>query len=375
MNNTTILHTADWHLRDSQYTSLDRGQDFTKAAIAVIDIAMAFGVKAICNCGDILNNKRPSSKNIKDLVLIDKRLRAAGIPMYVISGNHDLARPSWISIVHGQRNTDNDHSGIIDVDNKLITIPNSNGLTIYGVPSLGPTAFRALQPEWPKADILMSHEMVQEFCAFKTEDETLKISDYPLEKYKSILLGDIHTNSYKRMGSTLIGYPGPIEFCSRNEINRKFVTVLEWDKRELVGENIKTVKLPSREIMIFNVFQDLDVDKAVKEIKDNRHKSPIIFVKYDGRMSAVPATLMSVVAGTKSILRCSAYNHLEVGKIFNPEDEVLHLRTPQDFVSDFINPSSELFKMARTLADPDVDHRRIISDYVNEKVYNENNTF
>jgi len=376
--NNSILHTADWHLRDSQYTSMERGVDFTKAALSVIDIAMACGVKAICNCGDILNNKRPSSKNIRDLVEIDRRLQSANIPMYVISGNHVFARPSWISIVR-QENQSKSIGGIIDADNALNIIPNTGGMTVYGIPSMGAGAFRAKKGDWPEADILMSHEMVKEFCAFQTEGDTLTLGDYPFKKYKVILLGDIHTSQYRKLdnGRVLVGYPGPIEFCSRHEGREKVVTVMDWENREFdTDQTLRLIKLPTRPVIVRQILTELDLNKVTKEIKENKHKNPMIFIRYDGKMPDVPAILMTMVVGTKCILRCAAYNDLDVRKILTPDEEVVRrLKTPQDFVSKFINPNAEIYPLACMLADPDVDHRRLISDFVNEKIEHETDTF
>lgn len=51
---TKILHTADNHLRASQYARPDRGPDFAQALHQVVDLAIKHKVAAILNSGDIL---------------------------------------------------------------------------------------------------------------------------------------------------------------------------------------------------------------------------------------------------------------------------------------------------------------------------------
>jgi DNA repair exonuclease SbcCD nuclease subunit len=373
-----ILHTADWHLRDSQYANPDRGDDFTKAAYAVIDTAMGHGVHAICNCGDILNNKRPSSRNIRDLVEIDRRLQAAGIPMYVISGNHDMSRPSWISILDEETRQKgiNKTTGIIDADNKLHTITGTN-LTVYGAPSMGAKGIRETRDTWPAADILLSHELVKEFAAFQTDDDTLSLLEYPDDRYKAILLGDIHTNSYKTVGTTIIGYPGSIELCSGNEATDKTVTLLEFV--DGVCQIQGTAAIPSRKALFYRIMTDAHAEQALNDLKTYAAQDPIVLVRYDRRMHAVPAMFMTVLAGTKAILRCAAFADVNAGQLMGlvrDDGKLDHIKQPKDFVTEFIPAGTELYELAMALADPEADHRQMISDYVNERMgKNESDTF
>lgn len=384
-----ILHTADWHLRDSQYASPTRGDDFTKAAMAVLDIAMGYGVSAICNCGDILNNKRPSSRNIRDLVEIDRRLQAAGIPMYVISGNHDFSRPSWISILDEETKQQNKEKtvGIIDADNKLLTIPGT-GLTVYGLPALGARGFRGVIGEAPPADILMSHELVREFAAFKTDDDTLSIEDYPMDKYDLVLLGDIHTASIRNIacsntdefiGPKRIGYPGSIELCSKNEPVDKSVFVFEYDPGDKECEipaswkEPQVVSVPSRKALFYRVITDDQADQALADLKKYIDQDPIILVRYDRRLHNVPTKFMTVLAGTNSILRCAAFADVNAGRLLGLNDDnsdLDNLKSLKDFVSTFIPAGTELHKLAVALADPEANHKGLINDYVHERLGN-----
>lgn len=370
MQTYKVLHTADWHLRDSQYSTAARGDDFTRAAFAVIDIAMGHGVNAICNAGDILNNKRPSSKNIRDLVEIDRRLQAANIPMYVISGNHDLASPSWISLVDEETNSirnESKTSGIIDADNKFLTIPGT-GLTIYGIPSKGSKAFREERASWPAADILMSHELVKDFAAFQTSEESLGVEDYPFEKYKAVLLGDIHATAYKTVNGTLIGYPGAIELCSSNENVNKSVTLLEFTDGVLGAST--PLPLQTRTAKFYQIVDEPALDAALLDLQQALVADPIIIVRYDRRMVNVPMAFMTTVAGTKSILRCSAFSELNAGKLLGvgvDSLDVNHIKSPSDFVENYIDPKTDLYALAMRLVHPDANHKDLLEAYINSK--------
>lgn len=372
-----IIHTADWHLRDSQYCSPSRGEDFTKAALAVVDLAMAYGAKAICNCGDILNNRRPSSRNIKDLSEIDRRLRAAGIPMYVISGNHDFARPSWIDLLYEQTRVDpavaND-VGIIHADDRLLNIPGT-GLTVYGAPSMGVKAFRETCADWPEADILMSHEPLKAFAAFPMDDDSLDVEDYPTEKYQAVLLGDLHARKYLNdsTGQKTIGYPGSIELCSNNEPPEKTISLFRFGadgKLLLNADDPSFVPVPSRKALFYRIVSDDQADQALADMHKYIDKDPIVLVRYLNTMHKIPSMFMTSLAGTNAILRCASFSDVQAGRLLgrNRDENLEHVKQPKDFVSDFISPGSDLHKLATALADPEVDHRQLITDYVYERM-------
>ncbi len=94
-----IIHTADWHLRDMQFGKTARAQDFTDSVFRIVDIAVQNQVNYILCAGDILNSKRPSSRNIADLIRLNQKLLANKVKLFVITGNHDKCHPSWIKVL------------------------------------------------------------------------------------------------------------------------------------------------------------------------------------------------------------------------------------------------------------------------------------
>jgi DNA repair exonuclease SbcCD nuclease subunit len=366
-----ILHSSDWHLMDSQYSTPSRGDDFTKAAMAVVEIAIDRKVAAICNSGDILNTKRPSSRNIEDLAEIDRRLTRAGIPMYVISGNHDASRPSWISILDAKTRTAGKSKvvGIINADDKLINIPDTS-LTLFGIPSMGPSKFREIKA-WPKANILMSHELIKEFVAFKPKDEELSVADYPEDTYVAFLLGDIHSAKYITTSGdkTVMGYPGSIELCSKNEPADKTVTILRF--QDGIVDTISYVPVPSRKALFYRVVTEAQADQALADLLPHIDKDPIVLVKYDSRIPTIPQMFMTVLAGSKALLRCASFAESSAGAMLGlagENRELANTKSLKDFVANAITPGTELYELAVDLADSEADHKRMITDYVNERM-------
>ena len=96
-----ILHTADVHL-DSPLKSLalrdrdlrERVQTASRAAfVRIVDAAIAEGVATLLIAGDLFDGAERSARTAAFLVMQLERLRAGGIRVFYIKGNHDAENP------------------------------------------------------------------------------------------------------------------------------------------------------------------------------------------------------------------------------------------------------------------------------------------
>ncbi len=232
-----ILHTADWHLRESQYGDFGRGLEFFESAKRLIELAKVLKdsgqIDCIVNGGDILDKKRPPSVVVKQLLDIHALLVKYEIPMFTITGNHDQDDPSWISLVDVYPD-----KGIIPIDNKKIDF---NGISIYGALD---TSKKGLEYNLAgvsgPVDVLVWHGAISEVVNFD-DGSYLNIQDFlNFSRHlntKMFLFGDIHTTKYftphTDLGPAVIGYPGTLEMCSTSEAPNKSVTIVDTDNLSL----------------------------------------------------------------------------------------------------------------------------------------------
>ncbi len=96
-----VLHTADIHL-DSPLKSLalrdpelrERVQTASRSALTrIIDIALAEDVAALLIAGDLFDSAERSARTAAFLTLQLERLRAGGVRVFYIKGNHDAENP------------------------------------------------------------------------------------------------------------------------------------------------------------------------------------------------------------------------------------------------------------------------------------------
>ncbi|WP_136439966.1 metallophosphoesterase family protein [Pacificoceanicola onchidii] len=97
----TLLHTADIHL-DSPLKSLalrdaalgERVQTATRTAFArIVDAALEHEVSGVLIAGDLFDGAERSARTAAFLIAQLDRLKAAGIAVYYIKGNHDAENP------------------------------------------------------------------------------------------------------------------------------------------------------------------------------------------------------------------------------------------------------------------------------------------
>lgn len=366
-----LIHSADWHLRDMQFGKTSRSKDFTDSVFRLVDIAVEHGVDYILCAGDILNSKRPSSKNIRDLMLLNTKLRDNKINLFVISGNHDKCSPSWISILQEELGGRN-QCAIHDVDFKLIHMVGRDGkeYTMYGVPDMAPDDFREKSGEFPKADILMFHGLVKEFASFAAGDKALSVDDFPVDKYKAILLGDIHTHKYITKDGCIIGYPGSTELCSRQESVNKFIGLFTFHDDDTVTVDSVPIKL-NKPIIAVDVKTIDEANKLLAEVERLKDQHPTVLVRKDPKFTDLYIRIASKLNTQECIIRVSNLTqsgfrlmNLVNRRRSNPGD-----RTPVDFVSDYFPKDSDSFALAQALCDQNTKAAPLIEAFIDKRLY------
>jgi len=95
-NKIKVLHTADLHIGRTTYGRKDYGtglntriMDYQKCLNFAVSQAILEGVDLFLICGDLYESPHPSQKEQKVLAQCLVPLKAAGIPIVIITGNHD----------------------------------------------------------------------------------------------------------------------------------------------------------------------------------------------------------------------------------------------------------------------------------------------
>jgi exonuclease SbcD len=92
-----LLHFADLHLGVESYGRLDpatglssRLGDFLSALDELVDYALSSEIDLVLFCGDAYKSREPSQTHQREFAKRLRRLVAAGIPVFLLVGNHDL---------------------------------------------------------------------------------------------------------------------------------------------------------------------------------------------------------------------------------------------------------------------------------------------
>ncbi|RMG25883.1 MAG: exonuclease SbcCD subunit D [Methanobacteriota archaeon] len=85
-----FVHTSDWHIGYAQYNLEERFSDFFRAAYYFAkEVVNQVKPDFILHSGDIFHHAKPSPGAIRQATAILKIFKNAGIPVFLIRGNHD----------------------------------------------------------------------------------------------------------------------------------------------------------------------------------------------------------------------------------------------------------------------------------------------
>jgi DNA repair protein SbcD/Mre11 len=148
-----IIHFADLHLGVENYGHINpesglssRLEDFLQALDELVDCALAEKVDLVLFCGDAYKTREPSQTQQREFAKRIRRLSEAGIPLFLIIGNHDL--PNAIG-----RATAMEIFDTLSVPN--VTLAAKPGLHLV-LTAAGPLQIAALP--WVRRSALLSRE-------------------------------------------------------------------------------------------------------------------------------------------------------------------------------------------------------------------------
>ncbi|MCL4438431.1 MAG: exonuclease SbcCD subunit D [Candidatus Thermoplasmatota archaeon] len=219
-----FLHVSDTHLGSRQYMSDMREQDFFDAFTESVDIAIREKVDFIVHSGDLFDNWSPSNRSL--MVFRDQamRLRDAGIPTFLIMGDHD--RPKRTDYPAAQIF---DFMGIklLGKEEAEFATFRSEGeeILIAGISNMKGLRRERLPLEYSRADekasgyessILLSHQAVKGFL----HDDAIEVQKDELPKnFTYLAFGHVHDSALQINRRPIFSYAGSTEMKSDREIN------------------------------------------------------------------------------------------------------------------------------------------------------------
>ncbi len=300
------------------------------------------------NTGDILDNNRPSSRMFDDLRSVHDKLVKLGLPMLLVTGNHDKTEPNWLLQLDKHEN-----KGIILIDGLEWTVPGSD-LTFAGVGSDDVVALRehltAMAGRPGKENkVLVTHVLLRDFTY--PDPTQIALDELPLG-FRAIMLGDIHEPIKAVLSDgTPVCYPGSIERCNRSEPAEKGAWLWRVARQSSGKLDMpEWVPVSSRTFLALRIQDEDDMTKVLADLRTHAEEGPVVLCRYNKDLPSVNKRLQAA-AGPKAIVRSAIIS--ELAGVLNlggqPDNEYGEKKSMLDFVPQFEPPGSDLHDVVMRL--------------------------
>ena len=236
-----FIHTADLHIGFRQYGLESRKEAFTAAFRTVVNHALITKPDVAVIAGDIFE-KDIRTTTLEELVQSEViRLREAGIAVLGVEGNHDfVGDDSTLRIC-----------GITPLNGQVVHVKH---VTFTGINFCGRKGAGGLKEKLaaiPAADVLVMHQMVNDFCKIGGDIFAQEIVDLVKAKgIRYVAMGDAHGHWMTELDRVTAAYPGSLEMTDIDEPREKmFLEVEIGENPKLPYLQIKQIELPCQPII------------------------------------------------------------------------------------------------------------------------------
>lgn len=219
-----ILHTGDTHIGFRQYGLEERREDFAKAFLEVVRLAIDERVDAVIHAGDLFEDRLPGAEDLQATLRGLFQLQRAHIKFLGIVGNHEQRRGvQWLDLFAS-----------LDLAVHLTLQPyDLKGIPIYGLDFAGR---RELEPPRCEGGVLVCHQLLDEV----EPDGELSLKKLYHCGAKTVLLGDFHERKVWFEKGMLITYCGSTERWALDEQRRRSVNLIELRNNRIDHRDLKT---------------------------------------------------------------------------------------------------------------------------------------
>ncbi len=363
----SFLHCADLHLGATIRTLTGLPTEFeprlSEAPIAALDrivtTAIEKKVAGVIMAGDVFDNTHPTSVYTK-CQFRDRlqKLGAAGIPTFIVTGNHDPLDNTVSNIVSPELV----HFFGTKVDDIPLMRDDEILAHVYGVSYGTSKETKNLATEFPsKPKDPFSIAVLHTNVAGETGHDSYapcELADLVERKFDYWALGHVHTRKTLREKGPVVHYPGNVQGLHRNEEGPRGVTLVEvasdrsveispvwtdtirWHRRETSIDDLKSVN------DIMNMFAEISDEIS----GDSPDQLNIVSWKLNGS-GRVHAELRNPIAhdGLVEALREKHAPEPHDGKVWlrqlndetSPARDIDQLRKQQDLLGNLLRLAEE----------------------------------
>lgn len=241
--NLKLLVTSDLHLSPRIWRHREILHDSYFAWECIVDGAITEQVAAVVLAGDILDKQSNPSEVIAYLLQGLARLRAAGIKVLYVQGQHEMQAKPWMSL--GETELDS----VIWLHNRQIEL---QGWRLAGL-DFQPTA--ELQeflrsPAATSADVLVCHQVWYDLMGAMAVTQG-SFTDLPPD-LPLLVTGDYHVHCTRHRDRTKILSPGSTHLRSISEPPEKALFVVELVPDE--EPRVVSLELPCRKFVMLDLL-------------------------------------------------------------------------------------------------------------------------